>query len=67
MKRTILVAALLVLAVLGVVYATAFAYRYIVGTVNIAPPIVYYADPSTPGVNVTLYKQGTWAIVKGIL
>ncbi|MEM0004604.1 MAG: hypothetical protein QXE10_00140 [Desulfurococcaceae archaeon] len=63
MKRTILVAALLVLAVLGVVYATTFAYRYIVGTVKTAPPVVYYADPGTPGVNVTLYNQGTWAIV----
>ncbi len=63
MKRTTLLAALLVLAVLGVVYATAFAHRYIVGTVNTAPPVVYYADPGTPGVNVTLYNQGTWAIV----
>jgi hypothetical protein len=63
MKRTTLFAALLVLAVLGVVYATTFAHRYIVGTVNTAPPVVYYADPGTPGVNVTLYNQGTRAIV----
>ncbi|MFZ8782821.1 MAG: hypothetical protein ACO2OR_02395 [Desulfurococcaceae archaeon] len=63
MKRTTLFAALLVLAVLGVVYAAAFAHRYIVGTVNTAPPVVYYADPGTPGVNVTLYNQGTRAIV----
>ena len=59
MKRTTLFAALLVLAVLGVVYATTFAHRYIVGTVNTAPPVFYYADPGTPGVNVTLYNQGT--------
>jgi len=62
-KRVAHAITLLVFIVLGVVYAATFAYRYIGGVVNVAPPVVYYADPGTPGVNVTLYNQGTKAAV----
>jgi hypothetical protein len=51
------------LLILGVVYTSTFANRFLSGTINISPPVVYYADPSTPGVNVTLYNQGTLAVV----
>ncbi|MCI4436263.1 MAG: hypothetical protein JHC33_05560, partial [Ignisphaera sp.] len=43
------------------VYASVFTYRWLYGYVNVYPPTVYFSDPGTPGVSVSLENQGTKA------
>jgi hypothetical protein len=43
------------------VYASVFTYRWVSGYANVYPPAVYFSDPGTPGVSVSLENQGTKA------
>lgn len=48
---------------LQVALGSAFAYRWMYSTATVSPPVVYFADPGTPGVTVNLYDYGTAADV----
>jgi len=55
------VLALLVVSsmLLQVALGSVFVYRWLGSTATVSPPVVYFADPGTPGVNVNLYNYGT--------
>jgi hypothetical protein len=45
------------------VYASVFVYRWVSGYANISPPAVWFEDPKTPNVSVSLYNYKTSAVV----
>lgn len=62
-KIAIVLAIILVSSLILFVYSSIFTYRWISGNINVYPPLVWFADPGTPGVDVTLVNQGTRASV----
>lgn len=62
-KIAIVLAIILVSSLILFVYSSIFTYRWISGNINVYPPLVWFADPGTPGVNVSLENQGTRASV----
>jgi hypothetical protein len=65
-SKTLYATSLLILVALFstlsfLVYASVFTYRWVSGYVNVYPPAVYFSDPGTPGVSVSLENQGTKA------
>jgi hypothetical protein len=65
-SKTLYATSLLILVALFstlsfLVYASVFVYRRVSGYVNVYPPAVYFSDPGTPGVSVSLENQGTKA------
>jgi hypothetical protein len=65
-SKTLYATSLLILVALFstlsfLVYASVFTYRWVSGYANVYSPAVYFSDPGTPGVSVSLENQGTKA------
>lgn len=56
-----LLAVALALALAIAVYATVYSYRYAGFNIHVGGPAVWFEDPATPGVVVTLHREGTLA------
>jgi len=56
---TVLVLLVASSVLIRVALGSAFVYRWMHSTATVSPPVVYFADPGTPGVNVSLYNYGT--------
>jgi hypothetical protein len=67
-SKTLYATSLLILVALFstlsfLVYASVFTYRWVSGYANISPPVVWFEDPKTPNVSVSLYNYKTSAVV----
>jgi hypothetical protein len=67
-SKTLYATSLLILVTLFstlsfLVYASVFTYRWVSGYANISPPAVWFEDPKTPNVSVSLYNYKTGAVV----